>query len=250
MMLTSATIDGHAYLRFPGLGEAAGLGHAFSTRSLNVRSGEDRATFCRAFGLDSAQLRWQQQIHEPNIALIDETVPPGPLADTDATIVTSAGQPVLAFSADCPLVLVHDSRQRVLGVAHASWRCTVAGLVERLVLAMRDRCGCRAADLRAGIGPSAGPERYEVGRDVYDAAASLPDRSVIFRPHGERWLLDLWAANRGQLERAGVGAEAIEVAGVCTMTDTTRFFSYRREGAGCGHFGLLAFLEGGEGARG
>ncbi len=241
-MLREVTIDGHTYLQFPSLRNAAGIGHAFSTRGRNVRNAADREAFCRAFALDPDRLCWQQQIHRPRITIRAAGDPPGPLAETDATILTAPGQAVLAFSADCPLVLVHDPARRVLGVAHASWRCTVAGLVGQLVHALREACGSEPADLRAGIGPSAGPERYEVGRDVYDAAADLPDRETILRPHRDRWLLDLWAANRGQLERAGVAAEAIEVAGLCTMTDTERFYSYRREGAGCGHFGLLAWV--------
>lgn len=53
---------------------------------------------------------------------------------------------------------------------------------------------------------------------------------------------DLWAANRAQLIATGVRSERIETAGVCTMCDRELFFSFRREGANCGHFGLLAAL--------
>ncbi|MEW6254142.1 MAG: laccase domain-containing protein [Planctomycetota bacterium] len=45
-----------------------------------------------------------------------------------------------------------------------------------------------------------------------------------------------------QLVAAGVQAENIEIAGVCTLCRNDLFYSWRREGAGCGHFGLLAAL--------
>jgi len=240
-VLNEITVHGRRYFRFPRLADVAGLGHAFSSRDLNIRAADDRTTFCTDFGLPPARLNWQDQVHRPGIAVLSDATPPGPLAASDATIVTAAGRPVLGFSADCPLVLIFDPRSGVFGLAHASWRCLVAGLVGRLLRRMVDEFECRPADLLAGIGPSAGPERYEVQDDVYEAAADLPDREAIFRPHRDRWLLDLWAGNRGQLERGGIPPERIETAGACTMGDSKRFYSYRREGAGCGHFGLLAW---------
>ena len=105
---------------------------------------------------------------------------------------------------------------------------------------MVGRFACDARTLYAGVGPSAGPEKYEVGPDVYDAAAGLPDRERCFPRRDGRMFFDLWQANRGQLERAGVPTGNIEVAGVCTMSDPGLFYSYRLEGTGCGHFGLMA----------
>ena len=50
------------------------------------------------------------------------------------------------------------------------------------------------------------------------------------------------AANQAQLIETGVTAGNIELAGVCTMCRNDLFYSFRREGQGCGHFGLLAAL--------
>ena len=38
---------------------------------------------------------------------------------------------------------------------------------------MQERFGCKPSALHAGVGPSAGPERYEVQDDVFQAAANL-----------------------------------------------------------------------------
>jgi copper oxidase (laccase) domain-containing protein len=130
----------------------------------------------------------------------------------------------------------------VVGLVHASWRCTCALATRQVIETMRARFGCDPGRMLAGIGPSAGPERYEVKQDVFDAARDLLDRERFFIRRGECLYFDLWAANRAQLEVAGVQPKNIETAGVCTMTDTERFYSFRREGAGCGHFGLMAGL--------
>jgi copper oxidase (laccase) domain-containing protein len=97
--------------------------------------------------------------------------------------------------------------------------------------------------LLAGVGPSAGPTRYEVGEEVYEAAAGLPERERFFPRRDGRLYFDLWEANRSQLVFAGVSPENIEVAGICTISRTDLFYSYRREGPGCGHFCLLAGVD-------
>lgn len=148
----------------------------------------------------------------------------------------------MTFSADCPLLLVYGSSPAVLGVAHASWRCTVAAIARRLVDFMSGALHCAPSTLRAGIGPSAGPCCYEVKEDVHQAAAGLPARETLFEKRDGRVYFDLWRANREQLLAAGLLAENIEIAGICTMCRTDLFYSFRREGSGCGHFGLMAAL--------
>ncbi len=44
-----------------------------------------------------------------------------------------------------------------------------------------------------------------------------------------KWHVDLRAANRLLLVRAGVAPDAIDAAGDCTSCDRARFFSYRRD---------------------
>ncbi|MBI4580236.1 MAG: polyphenol oxidase family protein, partial [Planctomycetes bacterium] len=52
---------------------------------------------------------------------------------------------------------------------------------------------------------------------------------------------DLWAANRRQLTAAGVPADRVETAGICTICDQ-RFWSHRRDGESTGRFALFVGL--------
>ena len=92
-------------------------------------------------------------------------------------------------------------------------------------------------------GPSIGPCCYTVGAELMEAFRGAgqdhADLGRWFR-HGERLQLDLWTANRDQLEAAGVPASAIHVSGLCTACHPDWFYSYRREGAAAGR--LVGFI--------
>jgi YfiH family protein len=250
-MMHFVEIQGRRYAQWEQLRAVGGLVHAFSTRPMNVapRDGpgtaqreQRRRTMVADWGLDPDRLCYCQQVHEARLAVVEDEHASGPLGACDGLVTAEPRRPLMTFSADCPLVLVFDPVRRVLGLVHASWRCTVARLPERLVELMAARFGCRAEDLRAGIGPGAGPCCYEVQQDVYEAARDLPGRERCFAQRQDRLYFDLWEANRNQLLAAGVPGECIESAATCTLCHNDVFYSYRREGPGCGHFGLLAAM--------
>ncbi len=264
MPMQFITIATRRYARFERLQHQTELVHAFSIRPLNVapRPGGDaeqraanRAQMADDLGLDAGRLCHCQQVHDTTLAVIQEPDFAGALPHCDGVATNLPGVPLMSFSADCPLLLLFDPVHRAVGLVHASWRCTVAQLGPRMVELLRGHFGSRPADLLAGIGPGAGPCCYEVKQDVYTAAAGLPGFESLFvrrarskeddhaaAPSGEALYFDLWEANRQQLIAAGLAAESIEVAGVCTMCHTDLFYSFRREGQGCGHFGLMAAL--------
>ncbi len=243
-------VNGRRYAQFDRLRQVAGLRHAFSTRpeNLSPRGGanaEQRRRMVEDWGLNPQRLCYCEQVHQRQIGVVEDPWSGGPLAETDAVITVVPDLPLMTFSADCPLVLVIDPSRRVLGLVHASWRCTAGRLTARLVETMTTRFDCRPGDLLAGIGPGAGPCCYQVGADVFEAAAGLTDRQRYFQERSGALYFDLWEANRVQLLETGVPAENVDLAGVCTVCRAELFFSYRREGPGCGHFALLAALRSG-----
>ncbi len=68
--------------------------------------------------------------------------------------------------ADCVPILVHDPRNGMVGVAHAGWMGTLRDVATTTVNAMTKNYGSNPADIVAGIGPSIGPDHYEIGADV------------------------------------------------------------------------------------
>lgn len=225
--------------------EAAGWRHGWSTSDgpdfggdpcaadrLAAVRGAPETMLAAALGLDS--LAWARQVHG---GMVLEATAPGCLGEADAVWTSRPGLGVAGRSADCPLVLVGIAGPTpVWGFAHASWRSTVRAITARLLAAMT-AAGGDPARARAVICPSAGPCCYEVGPEVHEEACRRLGAAAAdhFAPRGDRWILDLWAANRAQLTAAGVPPEAIAVAGVCTIC-TDRFPSHRRQGAAAGRF--------------
>jgi YfiH family protein len=144
--------------------------------------------------------------------------------------------------ADCVPIMVHDPVKGVVGVSHAGWLGTVRDVAGATVNAMCERYGSKPSDVIACIGPSIGPDHYEVGENVISQAKHLfgKDSDLVLQPHNGSVHFDLWAANRFLLERAGVSQ--IELAGICTACHTDDWFSHRAEKGKTGRFGALISL--------
>jgi polyphenol oxidase len=159
-----------------------------------------------------------------------------------------SGDPSLMLSvrvADCAALLIGDSRRGAVAAVHAGWRGTAAGIAAAAVARLRDLHGSDPSDLVAALGPSIGPCCYTVGEELIEAFRGGRQNGVDlgrwFR-HGEHLQLDLWTANRDQLEAAGVPGSAIHVSGLCTACHPEWFYSYRREGTTAGR--LVGFIRG------
>ncbi|NLG29001.1 MAG: polyphenol oxidase family protein, partial [Chloroflexi bacterium] len=164
------------------------------------------------------------------------------LPATDALISASPGVALLLRFADCVPVLFYDPVRRAVGLAHAGWQGTLAGIAGKTARALQADLGCRASDLRAGIGPSIGPCCCEMGPEVLEQfRAAWPETDALCTPlGGGRALLDLWRLNALQLERAGVTQS--ETAGVCTVCNMHDYYSHRGENGATGRFGALIGL--------
>ena len=145
--------------------------------------------------------------------------------------------------ADCVPILLHDLRKGVIGIAHAGWKGTLGDVPASAVATMQKQYGSDPADIVAGIGPSIGPDHYEVGADVIlQVMHKFGDESdKVLKSHNGKIHFDLWKTNRILLERAGVGR--IEIAGICTACNTQDWFSHRAEKGRTGRFGALIALQ-------
>ena len=123
--------------------------------------------------------------------------------------------------ADCVPVLVADRDTGDVAAIHAGWRGVVAGVVG----AALDELG--GSSLVAAIGPCIEACCFEVGPEV---AAQI---GFVEREVAGKAFVDLRAAVRAQLRRAGVDDDCIEDVRGCTKHET-RFHSFRRDGANSG----------------
>ena len=90
--------------------------------------------------------------------------------------------------------------------------------------------------LAAAVGPSIGPCCFAVDDELR--------RRFEARYPGSAGAgtVDLWHAARLDLEQAGVPADRIDVAGLCTSSDA-RFFSHRRDQGATGRHLAIAWRQ-------
>lgn len=150
----------------------------------------------------------------------------------DASISTDPALACAVMVADCLPVLF--AGPGVVGAAHAGWRGLAGGVLENTVSAMCEVAACEPDRIHAWMGACIGPEVFEVGADVLAAFGAEPlrrDQALFrFQPNeqGEpRWRADLYGLARRRLEAVGVAG--VSGGGWCTLTEPSRFFSFRHE---------------------
>lgn len=168
---------------------------------------------------------WLSQMHGTTVVDAGEVTA---ATQADACIATRPGQVCVIQTADCLPVLFCDAGGRVVGGAHAGWRGLVGGVLENTVTRMRD---AGAGDILAWLGPAIGPQCFEVGQEVLDAfmsrAPAMANAFSAIPGRQGKYLADIYMLARLVLQSAGV--DRIAGGGMCTVSDASRFYSYRRD---------------------
>lgn len=161
---------------------------------------------------------WLRQVHGARVVRVGG---PGDQAGAtaDAAVTVHAGCALAVLAADCaPVVLA--SPEGVIGVAHAGWRSTLAGVIEATVADMR---ALGATDIDAVIGPCVHAGCYPFGDAELQLVADRLGDTVRSVTSAGRPALDLPAAVRAAFAGAGIGADCVGQVDTCTACTSTHF---------------------------
>ncbi|VXC07159.1 conserved hypothetical protein [Burkholderia sp. 8Y] len=220
-----------------GAPQAGGLNLGLSTGDAPAAVQENRR---RALSLTGARdAAWLEQVHGTQVEdahAVIEARASGPTR-ADASVTDQPGIVCVVMTADCLPVLFCDDDGRAVGAAHAGWRGLSGGIVEKTGERVAALAGAPASTLNAYLGPAIGPDAFEVGEDVLEAfvAASGADRrdatAAAFRAAGTpgKYFADIYALARLRLTEIGIEAARIHGGTHCTVTEKSRFYSYRRD---------------------
>jgi YfiH family protein len=195
--------------------------------NLGLHVGDDMNTVRQNRALLQARLPgapvWLNQVHGAHV--VDAATFTG-IPDADASFATRPGVVCAIMTADCLPVLFADRDGAVVGAAHAGWRGLAQGVLQNTVARMRD---AGAGEITAWLGPAIGPQAFEVGAEVRAAFADAdPATAAAFTVQADgKYLADIYLLARRAL--AGCGVQQVGGGGLCTVTDTARFYSYRRD---------------------
>ena len=234
----------------------SGVRHGFSTRlggvspapwdSLNLGPGRGDApenvteNYRRLFaclGADEHRAVLSKQVHQPGVRTVTAADAGKGLLrprdyEADALITSEKDLPLVVFSADCGILLLHDPVTGCAGAIHAGWRGCAAGIVEKTVAELGRAFGARPENLLAAVGPCIGQCCFETDDDVPEAmTAALGNAAEPYlERRGAKWHVDLAGLNRQWLLRAGLAPEHVDTCGLCTACRRDWFWSHRKMG--------------------
>lgn len=196
-----------------------------------------------------------RQVHGTGVVSLDRATPDATMAD--ACLTSEPGVACTIMVADCLPVLFADAQGTVVAAAHAGWRGLAGahgqGVLESLFQQFAARVGqlqgreapdAIAAGTLAWLGPCIGPQAFEVGPEVRAAFCASDARAARhFAPRaGGKYLADLAGLARQRLRALGMSRIHGNDGSTpwCTVSQPSRFFSYRRDQVPLGGSGRFA----------
>ena len=229
-----------AALRCSGLDPHAQ--HLFTSRQLALPEPESWRHALASVDATPDRLMRVKQVHGNTVRVLKRGQVPDAASeqrpDGDALVSNEPGLALAVMVADCVPILIVDPVAGAAAAVHAGWRGTCARVAVAAVETMEREFGTNPSDLIAAIGPSVGPEDYEVGESVVEAFEQAGhdehdlDRWFLrqfTRPH-----LDLWQANGDQLIASGVSGDHLYICRLSTVSHPDVFDSFRVMGERAG----------------
>ena len=270
----SATMNAHEhegvlYYAFPSMDALPFIRHGFSTRVGGVSEGiyasmnlgysrgdaeenvtENYRRMAAALGVRLEDIVLSAQTHTVNLRTVTAADRGRGITreigytDVDGLVTNEPGVVLCTHYADCVPLFFVDPVKRVVGMAHAGWRGTVAGIGARMIEKMAAEFGCTPSDILVGIAPSIGPCCFEVDYPVVAEFKKLPlfDSDCYTDDGNGKYHINLWEVNRRILVEAGVLPENITVTDLCTVCHPEVLWSHRvthgERGSAAGFLGL------------
>ena len=219
---------------------------------------ENRGIIAEYLGVEPERISCGNQVHGLKaVEVTEDLVGAGAfgedtaIADCDAVFTKLPNVPLFLFTADCVAVGIYDAKHHAIATVHAGWRGAIGHLPVLTIEAMKEAYGTEFKDCYIYLGPSIGPESFEVdvelGKRFELAWRGMTDRSVadIVNYPGDKLdkaYINLWNFIAEGLMMNGVPKENIAIGGTDTVTDRD-CYSYRRESGKTGRMALFGMLQ-------
>ncbi|MBF0320720.1 MAG: peptidoglycan editing factor PgeF [Nitrospirae bacterium] len=184
------------------------------------------------------------QKHTATVIILRKSADIGQECEGDAVITDRDDVFIGVRTADCVPIMLYDAHAGVVAAVHAGWRGTAKGILKAAINSCVKEFGSRPEDLSVAIGPSIRGCCYIVGADVVEAVISATGGNggdyVIAKDGGT--YVNLANANTAQALSLDVRPENIWTSDSCTLCQSERFHSYRKEGTRRGSQGAFIGL--------
>lgn len=208
---------------------------AITKKNFDAKNKSDLKQVCDELGFSSENITFNNQIHSSIVRKIDEqnvslTV------DADSLVTNIKNIPLVVFTADCVPIVLIDTKNKAVGIAHAGWRGTYGNIVVKTIDKMIEHYGTQISNLDILIGPCISGKSYNVSYDLIDKFSvmlsengiDLNSKESFYCCKDDVYYLDLSIVNKLLLMNIGVKQDRIFESGICTFIDD-EFFSYRKD---------------------
>lgn len=232
------------------LNKVPGVRHAFFDRQGGVSKGtfaslntsilvgddpqhvtQNRARVAAHFEGNSSRLFFAKQVHGNTILEVDAMSDPEEVgrSEADALFCRTPGVLIGVQTADCGTLLLSDTQGKGAMAVHLGWRGVAAGLTQQAVQFYCDKLMLTPEQIMAALGPCIGKAAFETGEDVVQQVnTTTADPSGLVTEKGNgKYCVDLAGWIKRELADAGV--VSVQDLDLCTYSDSTRFFSHRRD---------------------
>jgi len=199
-----------------------------------------------------------EQVHKTKVTALKDTFVKASkakrksmLKGVDAMVTDKPNICLCIATADCLPLMFYDTKNRAIGMAHAGWRGSVNKIALKTLERMAKEYGTKGEDTIACIGPGISQAAFEVGDEVYEQFrdAGFPMDSISeWKRNSHKYHINLWLANKLQMQEFGIPSKQIELSAICTYLRYRDYFSARRLGADCGRMLTGIMLKDEEGA--
>lgn len=188
--------------------------------------------YFKANDLSNNKIVLLEQIHSANISFTNSRIVSRveQISECDGVLSSEDKIILVVRTADCLPVIFFSLPKGYIGAAHIGWRGTLKNLIGKMIRKMND-AGIKNHDIYIVVGPAINQCCYEVDIDTYSEFMSTMERfkNVAFKPHGEKYRLNLTRLNYELALESGIDRNHIDHFPFCTSCNSDVFFSFRRD---------------------
>jgi YfiH family protein len=196
----------------------------FSTKGFVKENEKVHDVLSKELDIPSSKIYLPIQKHTNKVYVVNEETRP---VVADAVITTQKKLLIGVLVADCVPVLLFDKKKEVAGAVHAGWRGTAGKILKYSIDTMKESFNCDPGSIMVAIGPSIRQCSYEVSAEVKDGVIKTTGEGDYYYQKGDKYYIDLSAANMIQALGAGIPENNIWQSEECTDCNPDKFYSYR-----------------------
>ena len=171
--------------------------------------------------LDNPPPFLMEQVHGADVEIL-KAAPTQPLL-CDALVTNKQNLQLTIKTADCVPALFIDTKNAIIGAAHAGWKGAFQGILENTILAMLS-LGAKIESIQAAIGPHLTQQNFQISPQMQ---ALFPQTERAFFQESEKGIcFDFTGYVQHRLTRIGI--QKIDINRVDTYTNLA-YNSYRRD---------------------